>query len=213
MKTDGNGADRLVHWVARHWLALFSAAWGLYVIIPLLAPLFMHWGWVGPARYIYAAYSYACHQLPDHSYFLFGHSVVPSLPDLESMGLPPRLGLLEQRQFIGSAEAGYKVAICERDVAIYGSIFVAGLIFALFRRARGQIGWKLFVILTIPMAVDGGAQLLNLHQSNWWLRTVTGALFGVASVLFAYPIVDEAMQEIAGTPTQIKSISRNKNST
>ncbi|MCB0081503.1 MAG: DUF2085 domain-containing protein [Caldilineaceae bacterium] len=193
--------------MARHWLALFGAAWGLYVIMPLLAPLFMHWGWVAPARYIYAAYSYACHQLPDHSYFLFGKSLTPSLHDLEGMGLQPGLGLLEQRKFIGSTEAGYKVAICERDVAIYGAIFLAGLVFALFRHRRWQLSWQLFVLLTLPIAIDGGTQLLGLHQSNWWLRTITGALFGVASVLFAYPIVDGAMQEIAGTSTRIKPIS------
>ncbi|MCB0090516.1 MAG: DUF2085 domain-containing protein, partial [Caldilineaceae bacterium] len=193
----------------RHWLALFGAAWGLYVIMPLLAPLFMHWGWVAPARYIYAAYSYACHQLPDHSYFLFGKSLTPSLHDLEGMGLQPGLGLLEQRKFIGSTEAGYKVAICERDVAIYGAIFLAGLVFALFRHRRWQLSWQLFVLLTLPIAIDGGTQLLGLHQSNWWLRTITGALFGIASVLFAYPIVDGAMQEIAGTSTRIKPISHN----
>ena len=195
--------------MARHWLALFGAAWGLYVIMPLLAPLFMHWGWVAPARYIYAAYSYACHQLPDHSYFLFGKSLTPSLHDLEGMGLQPGLGLLEQRKFIGSTEAGYKVAICERDVAIYGAIFLAGLVFALFRHRRWQLSWQLFVLLTLPIAIDGGTQLLGLHQSNWWLRTITGALFGIASVLFAYPIVDGAMQEIAGTSTRIKPISHN----
>ena len=199
----------MVLWVARHWLALFGAAWGLYVIMPLLAPLFMHWGWVAPARYIYAAYSYACHQLPDHSYFLFGKSLTPSLHDLEGMGLQPGLGLLEQRKFIGSTEAGYKVAICERDVAIYGAIFLAGLVFALFRHRRWQLSWQLFVLLTLPIAIDGGTQLLGLHQSNWWLRTITGALFGIASVLFAYPIVDGAMQEIAGTSTRIKPISHN----
>ena len=209
MRSEQNWADRMVLWVARHWLALFGAAWGLYVIMPLLAPLFMHWGWVAPARYIYAAYSYACHQLPDHSYFLFGKSLTPSLHDLEGMGLQPGLGLLEQRKFIGSTEAGYKVAICERDVAIYGAIFLAGLVFALYRHRRWQLSWQLFVLLTLPIAIDGGTQLLGLHQSNWWLRTITGALFGIASVLFAYPIVDGAMQEIAGTSTRIKPISHN----
>ncbi|MEZ4708955.1 MAG: DUF2085 domain-containing protein [Caldilineaceae bacterium] len=202
-----------MRWVARHWLMLFGAAWGLYVVIPFLAPLFMHWGWWAPARYIYAAYSYACHQLPDHSYFLFGNSLVPSLQDLENTGLQPGLGLLEQRQFIGSVEAGYKVAICERDVAIYGAIFLTSLVFAFFKFGHWQIGWRSFIILTIPIAVDGGAQLLNLHTSNWWLRTITGALFGVASVLFAYPIVDDAMREIAGEPNRIKPFNHNINST
>lgn len=200
-------ADRMVQWVARHWLALFGTAWGLYVMIPFLAPLFMHWEWYTPARFIYSAYSYACHQLPDHSYFLFGNSLTPTLEQLETAGMRPDLGLLEQRQFIGSVDAGFKVAICQRDVAIYGSIFGAGLLFAFLDREKWQIGWRLFLLLTIPMAIDGGTQLFNLRESTWWLRTVTGALFGVGAVLFAYPIVDDAMQELAGGAVQQKSRS------
>ena len=189
-------ASGLVIWIARHWLALFNTAWGVYVLLPFLAPVFMDLGWYAPARMIYGLYSLFCHQLPDHSYFLFGPQVAPLTPTLEAGGMPPDLGFFQQRRFIGNPLLGYKVGICQRDVAIYGSIFVGGLIFALVRKRVKPLPFKLFLILLIPMAVDGLTQLFGLRVSNWWLRSVTGAIFGFAAVFLAYPYVQEAMDGV-----------------
>ncbi len=70
----GNG---FMIWLGRHWLFLFNAAWGVYLFTPFLAPIFMQLGWVAPANALYSIYSVLCHQLPDHSYFLFGPTLVP----------------------------------------------------------------------------------------------------------------------------------------
>jgi len=48
----------------------------------------------------------------------------------------------------------------------------------------------------VPIAVDGGTQLFALRESNWLLRTLTGALFGFAVVWITYPHVESAMQEV-----------------
>nr|WP_290665132.1 DUF2085 domain-containing protein [Ardenticatena sp.] len=37
----------------------------------------------------------------------------------------------------------------------------------------------------------------ELWSLNWWLRTITGMLFGIGIVWFAYPLLHEGMQEIA----------------
>ena len=39
------------------------------------------------------------------------------------------------------------------------------------------------------------SDLAGLRTSNWALRTLTGALFGMATVWLAYPYVQEAMDE------------------
>lgn len=189
-------ANGLVVGIARHWLALFNTAWGIYVLLPLLAPVFMHFGLYTPARLIYGLYSVLCHQLPDHSYFFFGGEAVPSVATLEAGGMQAGLGLLGQRRFIGTPLIGYKVALCQRDVAIYGSIFVAGLVYAVVRKHVKPIPLKLFVILLIPMAIDGLTQMFGLRTSNWWLRSVTGILFGFAAVFLAYPYVQQAMDDV-----------------
>lgn len=189
-------ANRLVLGIARHWLALFNIAWGTYVFLPFLAPVFMQMGLTLPARGIYLVYSFLCHQLPDHSFFLFGANAVPHLHELEAAGMAPGLDLLGQRRFIGSLEAGYKVALCQRDLAIYGSVLAAGLVYAMFRNRIKSPSIKVYILLVIPMAIDGLTQMFGLRESNWFLRSVTGALFGAASVWIAYPYVDEAMQDV-----------------
>lgn len=191
-----NAVDRLINGVARHWLAIFNIGWAIYFVLPLLAPVLMALGWFTPARVIYGVYSFACHQLPDHSYFLFGPNAVPLIPDLEAGGMKTGLDLLQRRQFIGNPAFGFKVAICQRDMAIYGAVLAAGLVYALVRRRVRQLPLWVYLLFLIPIGVDGVTQLVGLRESNWELRTLTGALFGAASIWFAYPYVDDAMQEV-----------------
>lgn len=195
-------ANALVMGIARHWLALFNTAWGLYALIPVLAPVFMLLGWETPARLIYGIYSFLCHQLPDHSYFLFGTLAgAPHLHELEAAGMPAGLDLFGQRRFIGNAEAGFKVALCQRDLSIYLSVLGAGLLFALLRN-RITIrppSIKLYLLLLVPMAIDGLTQMFGLRESDWLMRSLTGGLFGAASVWLAYPYVEDAMRDVIAT--------------
>lgn len=192
-------ASRLVLGIARHWLALINTAIAVYLLLPFLAPVLAQLGWSGPASAIYGLYSFACHQLPDHSYFLFGEEPLYSVRVLEANGLPEGLNVLQRRGFIGNQMLGYKVALCQRDVAIYGSVVVAGLIFALLRKRLRSPSLKLYLLFLIPIALDGLTQLFGLRESNWWLRTLTGALFGAASVWLAYPYLDDAMTDVIQT--------------
>jgi len=190
------GATNVVQWIARHWLACFNIAWAAYAFVPFLAPAFMYVGWEAPARAIYFLYSFTCHQLPDHSYFLFGPSRAPQADQLLAAGMPATSNLLIERQFIGNSEIGYKVALCQRDVAIYGSVFLAGVLFAFVRTWLRPLPGKWFLVMMIPMALDGGTQLIGLRTSNWLLRLITGAIFGIAAVWWAYPYVQDAMNDV-----------------
>lgn len=189
-------ANGLVIGMARHWLAIFNTVWAIYLFTPFLAPIFMQLGWEAPASVIYAIYSVLCHQLPDHSYFLFGPSLVPQSPELIAGGMTASASLFVERAFIGSPEVGWKVALCQRDVAIYAGVLLAGISYAFVRRRARPLPFKVFVLLVLPMAVDGLTQLVGWRESTWLLRTVTGALFGVAAVYLAYPYVEDAMQEV-----------------
>lgn len=189
-------ANSLVIGMARHWLAIFNTVWAVYLFTPFLAPIFMQLGWEAPASVIYAIYSVLCHQLPDHSYFLFGPSLVPQSPELIAGGMTASASLFVERAFIGSPEVGWKVALCQRDVAIYAGVLLAGISYAFVRQRARPLPFKVFVLLVLPMAVDGLTQLVGWRESTWLLRTVTGALFGVAAVYLAYPYVEDAMQEV-----------------
>jgi len=66
------------------WLVLIGVFGGIYVILPLLAPAFMHLGWNVPGRAIYFIYSWLCHQLPERSFFLFGPKFTYSLAEVQA---------------------------------------------------------------------------------------------------------------------------------
>lgn len=190
--------NKFVYGLARHWLALVNTFFGLYVIVPFLAPLLMVAGLTLPARAIYLLYRPACHQRPDRSYFLDGPQVVYSSEELKAAGVDA--GVFSRD--IGNDAVGWKVAFCERDVAIYGAIFFGGLVYALVRRRR--MGWHMrfryYLLFVVPMALDGLLQMFGLYESTWLVRTLTGTWFGLGSVLLAYPYLDDAFRDVGSGP-------------
>jgi uncharacterized membrane protein len=183
--------------LAKHWLALVNLALGLYVGLPLLAPILMAAGWTTPAKVIYFVYRPTCHQRPDRSYFFGGPEIVYSPDALAAAGVDVN----PLARDIGNQAVGWKVAFCERDVAIYGTIFLAGLLFAVFRRRRENwlMPFRYYIPFIVPMGVDGILQMFGVYESNWILRTITGTIFGLGSVLFAYPYLDDAFADVRRT--------------
>lgn len=206
--------NRAVLIFSRHWVAIVNMIVFMYVGLSFAAPVLMKAGSEGPASVIYAIYGRLCHQLSFRSWFIFGEQ--PAYPrELAGMGWESygtATGFNESdtilaQQFVGNEVLGYKVALCQRDVAIYVSILMAGLLFALIRKRLKPLpiwAWLLFGLF--PIALDGGSQLvfgfslplfsmLPLRESTPFLRTLTGALFGVANVWLSYPYVEESMAE------------------
>lgn len=198
-------ADKVIFQFAKHWLALANTFWGLYAILPVLAPLLMIAGWTLPARIIYTIYRPACHQRPERSYFLGGQDFVYSPEELVAGGvdLDPFV------RDIGNEAIGWKMAFCERDLAIYGAIFLGGLAYGLvrlLRRRQGPGTWRMplwiFALFLVPMGVDGVLQLFGFYESTWLLRTITGVIFGLGAVLFAYPYAEEGFGDVRRTINQ-----------
>jgi hypothetical protein len=81
-------------------------------------------------------------------------------------------------------------------VAIYGTIFLAGLGFALVRRRLRPLSIVAYALLIAPMALDGMGQLVGLWTSTWATRLLTGTLFGAACIWLAYPHVERGMREV-----------------
>ncbi len=198
-------ADKVIFQLAKHWLALANIFWGLYVLLPVLAPLLMASGLTLPAKVIYTIYRPLCHQRPERSYHLGGPELVYSPEELVAGGV----NLDPFARDIGNEALGWKVAFCERDVAIYGAIFLGGLAYALvrqLRRGQGVGTWRMplrvFALFLIPMGVDGLLQLFGVYESNWLLRTITGVIFGLGAVAFAYPYAQEGFDDVRRTVNQ-----------
>lgn len=170
----------------------------LYVGLPSLAPILMRTSWAPVGRFLYTAFSPLCHQLPERSFFLFGRQVAYSYEELATL-----LGGDVPRRFIGNAEIGYKIAICQRDLAIYSAMFVAGLAFSAVRQRLKPLSFKIFLVFLMPLAVDGTGQLLGLWASTPASRMLTGALFGTALVWLAYPHLEQGMGEVRRAAEEI----------
>jgi uncharacterized membrane protein len=185
--------DKWIYRLAQHWLLGLNLAVLLYVGLPVLAPMLMNLGLTAPGKAIYFVYRPACHQRPERSYFIGGPQIIYTPEELSTAGVNPL------SRDIGNAEIGYKVAFCERDVAIYGSIALAGMLFGLVRRRLRPLPILIYGLFCLPMLVDGGLQLFGVYESSWLLRSVTGAVFGFGSVWFAYPYLEEAFREMRRT--------------
>jgi uncharacterized membrane protein len=191
------GLDRLIFQFAKHWLLVFNLILGLYAGLPVLAPVLMNAGVEGPARLIYTVYKPMCHQLPWRSFFLFGERPFYTEEYIVSqVGREPVADLWVARGFFGTPELGYKMALCERDVAIYGSMVLAGILFGLVRKRLKPLPWLIFLLLLVPMAIDGGVQLIGLSESTPLRRVITGGLFGAGAIWLAYPYFEMGMQDI-----------------
>lgn len=181
-----------MRWFSGHWLFMANLAVGFfYVGLPLLAPALMHAGHKGAARLIYTIFRPLCHQLPERSFFLYGQRWVYSYEQLSQV-----LGGLVPQRYVGAEGLGFKVAVCQRDVAIYLTILLCGLVFNGLRKRLQPLPLKAFGLLIIPLAVDGLGQLLGLWTSTWWSRAFTGGLFGLACVWLAYPYLERGMSEV-----------------
>ncbi len=205
-------SDGVSLWLSRHYLALFNVLIFLYVGVPFLAPVLMKVGAPAPAHVIYRAYSYVCHQFAFRSWFLFGEQgaypraeagVAGLIPFTQATGINGP-DLLAARAYVGNPQVGYKVALCERDVAIYGGILLFGLLFGILRGKVKSLHWLVWVIIAIvPIGLDGFSQLISqpplslipFRESTPLLRTITGLLFGFITAWFGYPYVEESMRE------------------
>jgi uncharacterized membrane protein len=211
-----NGADRFSAWMAKHWLFIVNFLFIIYLGLPTLAPVLMKAGATAPANVIYIAYSPLCHQLGFRSFFLFGEQpyyprAAAGIQGVTTFGQATGLDendLLAARAFKGNEQLGYKIALCERDVAIYGAIILFGFLFALTKRRIPPLHWALWLVVAIgPMGLDGFSQLfsqlpipalanlLPYRESTPILRLLTGFLFGFGTAWFGLPYVEESMRE------------------
>lgn len=119
----------------------------------------------------------------------------------EASGLP--LEEIDPPTFYGTPEMGYKMAACQRDMAIYGAMTVFCLIFFLSKNRLKRVDWKLWLILgVLPLAFDGLWQLssqvlpfIPLRESTPFMRTLTGTLFGFFTCWYLLPTLEMTLRK------------------
>jgi len=215
-------SDRIMAWTSRHYLAILNFFILLYFGLPILAPVLMKVGATLPANAIYTIYKPLCHQFGFRSFFLFGEQPYYPLREAGVSGVktfdqvtgftdlrnPVAYSRYQARQFIGNPTVGYKMALCERDIAIYGAIFLFGILYALTGRRIKPLHWMLWILIGLgPIGLDGFSQLFSQMEWSWlasilpyrestpFLRVLTGGLFGLTTAWYAIPYMEESMAE------------------
>jgi hypothetical protein len=216
-----------MRWLGQHWLIWYSILTGIWVMLPWLAPIFMHVGATGPALAIYLFYSPQCHQLPQRSYFLFGPQLMVPLDQIFAVThATDPLGL---RWFLGTPDLGWKVAWSDRMVSLYTPLFLGTLWYAARKNQWRPVHWSWHLLLPyLPLLLDGLSHMLDdglglafradntwlalltgfglprsfyagdaLGSFNWWLRLLTGLLAGFAFVRQVYPYLDRGIAILA----------------
>jgi uncharacterized membrane protein len=211
--------------IAKHYPLIIAGLLFLFIGGSILAPILASSGKTKAANGLYGFYSVFCHQLAFRSFFIFGNQAVyprelAHLEDLttyEQQFNDPGLDVIQASKTIGNTESGYKIALCERDLAIYTSLGLSALIFQLLKKKSKPIPWYWwFIIALIPIAIDGFSQLpgissgwpdwLPRRESTPFLRVLTGTLFGGVTGFYMFPLMEDSLKETRYTLLRQRAI-------
>lgn len=200
--------------LSKYYPLLISIIILLFLGGSVLAPTMAMKGKNSAANALYRFYSIFCHQLAFRSFFIKGEQPyyprelanIKVVKTYEEEFNDPFLDLQKARDNIGNPISGYKIALCERDVAIYFSLALSGIVFQLSRKKIKAIPWYVwFLIALIPIAIDGFSQLPGLssgwpswmpkRESTPFLRVLTGTLFGGGTGWYMFPLMEESLSE------------------
>jgi uncharacterized membrane protein len=188
----------------------------LYVLLPVLAPLLLVTGYQQMARGIYWFYSHLCHQLPSHSYFIFGAQVAICERCLAMYGMMFLFGLayspVRRRQvwplpfrwyllFLIPLGLDGGLQFVSELVRVMPSLLywlwgigllLIAVIILLLRRATTWQG--LLFLAAGPLALIY-VQNFGFYESDWLRRTLTGIVFALGTVWLMYPQLEEGFTE------------------
>ena len=200
--------------LANYYPLIIAGLMFLFVAGSILAPVLASSGKTKAANGLYAFYSAFCHQLAFRSFFIFGDQAVyprelaniKNLTTYEAQFNDQLIDVDKARKIIGDNNSGYKIAICERDFAIYSSLGFAALAFQILKKKIKQIPWYWwFILALVPIALDGFSQLpgistgwpawLPRRESTPFLRVLTGTLFGGVTGLYMFPLMEDSLKE------------------
>lgn len=101
---------------------------------------------------------------------------------------------------------GEKLGVCARCSSIYVA-FLVGVAAYPFFKSLGDVripGRALLFAAMLPMLVDVGLSVLNIHESSLVTRAITGSVFGIVMPFIILPVGIEAVQQLLKQPTIIK---------
>ena len=208
-----NNHDKFSLWFAKSYVWVINAILLIFIVGAFTPPLLMLSEKPNSARFFYKFYSVLCHQLFFRSFTLGGAQFfyprdLAGFENMMSFETATEMNaddLEFARQFLGNEKLGYKLGLCQRDIAIYLAMALFGIGFQFSKRKTKPIKWYVwFAIALIPIGLDGASQLpglavgwpdwLPIRESTPLLRVITGAMFGFGTAWFMFPQMEEGMK-------------------
>lgn len=206
--------EKFAMWFSKNYAWLISLIIIGFVGLSALPPVLAARGNYRAANFGYKVYSFLCHQLAFRSFFIDGDQYayprelanIKNLKTYEETTNQSAEDIRFAREFIGNGVMGYKLALCQRDVAIYIGLGIFGFLFHFTGKKIKHLRWFFWLIIAvIPIALDGGSQLpglaegwpawLPIRESTPLLRVLTGGLFGLGTAWFVFPLMEESIRE------------------
>ncbi|MBU0532218.1 DUF2085 domain-containing protein [Candidatus Micrarchaeota archaeon] len=164
---------------------------GSIVLTPLLA-------FDNDVNSIYKAFSYTCHQKLSRTLCVFKDVESLWIADCTPQTGDYTPGFDERREITVEMDGaiGYKMPVCSRDWGLYAAMLLGTLVYPIVReiKERKMLPPILLVIAIMPLAVDGGLQLISemgflpfIYESTNAIRLFTGIVAGFAASLYAIP--------------------------
>ncbi|MEM2948038.1 MAG: DUF2085 domain-containing protein [Candidatus Anstonellales archaeon] len=175
---------------AGYWI--YTIAMLVFALPIFITPL------IGPSNqklflFMHELYGPTCHQLTSRSlcYFPANLTITNCFPTNEfSLS---KQAIVKREEF----GTGYKFPVCARDVGVYGAALLSALLYPLlFKKDNLEIPPLIFFIVAIlPMAIDGGMQLIGVWESTNPVRVTTGAIAGFAMTFYAIPLLNRIFRK------------------
>jgi uncharacterized membrane protein len=202
--------------LSTHWLAIVNTFFFLYVALPLLAPVLLANGYTKSANGIYWVYHLLCHAFPSRTYFIAGeqaclcHRCIAIYATLFLGGvlfhfvrhslkpLPPKWFLLFMLPMAldGSMALASELLQLIPIIVLWiiGLVIIGLVTVVLF--SQKHLTWPVAIFLASGIFALLYLQFFGPHQSNFFLRNITGFFFGLGTLWVAYPLLQEGFNDI-----------------
>lgn len=201
---------------ADHWLLWVNVISGLFIALPFVAPILEALGYERVAHVIFSAYRVTCHQLPERSYFIFGHQVALChrctaiwssffiggvLYRFVRHRLQPMpfhwwiLALIPAGVDGGTQLVGPLYEVLPPWI-LTGFAIVVWLSLTAIMYTQGVKQWQYYLfVLMFPLSMMY-VHLTGTRFSNWELRSITGSIWGLANVWLIFPMFEESFADV-----------------
>src|SRR6266851_5657175 len=153
-------------WADRRRLALLNTLVALFVVGPVVTPLLLAAGATSTATDLYRFFHLLCHQWAFRSFFVLGSQATFSRDQLITLGVDPYT-------FLGDAQMGWKMAFCERNLAIFVGQLAFGLAFGSVHQQMPPARFAQFV--AGRTLFEPRARVRCRGRADWHIPGVVGA--------------------------------------